>query len=65
MPAVGFHRQHTPLELLPAVPTRAVNHIISLDKYYRSAHLLLRQVSPQRRCTRLAVVWPHRSLTSC
>jgi len=50
MPAVGFNRQHAPLELLPAVPPRAVNHIISLDKYYRSAHLLLRQVSPQRRC---------------
>ena len=45
MPAVGsYRRQNTHDLLLPAVPPRPVNHVISLDRYYRSADLVLRQV---------------------
>ena len=45
MPAVGSHRRHDTHDLLlPAVPPRPVNHVISLDRYYRSADLVLRQV---------------------
>ena len=45
MPAVGSYRRHNTHDLLlPAVPPRPVNHVISLDRYYRSADLVLRQV---------------------
>lgn len=64
MPAVGSHRQLAPVDILPAVPTRAVNNIISLDKYYRSANLLLRQVqgltgiiAAASACQALSLTW--------
>lgn len=45
MPAVGSYRRHDTHDLLlPAVPPRPVNHVISLDRYFRSADLVLRQV---------------------
>ena len=48
MPSVGSNRGSVPRQdfstPFPNVPKLAVNNIIGLDKYYRSATLLLRQV---------------------
>ena len=48
MPSVSSNRGSAPRQdfvtAFPRVPKLAVNNIIGLDKYYRSATLLLRQV---------------------
>ena len=50
MPSVSSNRGYVPRQeydtAFPRVPKLAVNNIIGLDKYYRSATLLLRQVGP-------------------
>ena len=48
MPSVSSNRGSAPRQdytsPFPSVPKRPVNNIIGLDKYYRSATYLLRQV---------------------